>query len=115
MQQFGRAEVDTEHLCWRYPTATWSRPSWGQFKIKVDDPPPDRIEAKRGDKPFEGEIGVSPRVKDALSRAVAFQTNSATSYVGPEHFLIGLAEEGEGLAANLLPVTASRRKRCASR
>ncbi|WP_407324880.1 Clp protease N-terminal domain-containing protein [Klebsiella variicola] len=24
------------------------------------------------------------------------------SYVGPEHFLIGLAEEGEGLAANLL-------------
>ncbi len=27
---------------------------------------------------------------------------SAISYVGPEHFLIGLAEEGEGLAAKLL-------------
>jgi hypothetical protein len=23
--------------CWRWPTATWSRPSWVQFKIKVDD------------------------------------------------------------------------------
>jgi hypothetical protein len=31
--------------------------------------PADRIRGRCGDKPFEGEIGVSPRVKDALSRA----------------------------------------------
>ncbi|MFX5764991.1 Clp protease N-terminal domain-containing protein, partial [Acinetobacter baumannii] len=55
-----------------------------------------------GDKPFEGEIGVSPRVKDALSRAFVTSNELGHSYVGPEHFLVGLAEEGEGLAANLL-------------
>ncbi len=50
--------------CWRWPTATWSRPSSGQFKIKVDDLKRQiESEAKRGDKPFEGEIGVSPRVE----------------------------------------------------
>jgi ATP-dependent Clp protease ATP-binding subunit ClpC len=37
------------------------------------------------------------------------------SYVGPEHFLIGLAEEGEGLAANFMaPLRPARCKRCAS-
>ena len=75
----------------------------GQFKIKVDDLKRQiESEAKRGDKPFEGEIGVSPRVKDALSRAFVASNELGHSYVGPEHFLIGLAEEGEGLAANLL-------------
>ncbi|PXF65986.1 Clp protease ClpC, partial [Escherichia coli O157] len=42
------------------------------------------------------------RVKDALSRAFVASNELGHSYVGPEHFLIGLAEEGEGLAANLL-------------
>ena len=75
----------------------------GQFKIKVDDLKRQiESEAKRGEKPFEGEIGVSPRVKDALSRAFVASNELSHSYVGPEHFLIGLAEEGEGLAANLL-------------
>ena len=75
----------------------------GQFKIKVDDLKRQiESEAKRGDKPFEGEIGVSPRVKDALSRAFVASNELGHSYVGPEHFLIGLAEEGEGFAANLL-------------
>lgn len=45
---------------------------------------------------------MSPRVKDALSRAFVASNELGHSYVGPEHFLIGLAEEGEGLAANLL-------------
>lgn len=50
----------------------------GQFKIKVDDLKRQiESEAKRGDKPFEGEIGVSPRVKDALNRAFVASMNSA--------------------------------------
>ena len=101
--EFGRAEVDTEHLLLALIDSDVVKTILGQFKIKVDDLKRQiESEAKRGDKPFEGEIGVSPRVKDALSRAFVASNELGHSYVGPEHFLIGLAEEGEGLAANLL-------------
>ncbi len=98
-----RSEVDTEHLLLALADSDVVKTILGQFKIKVDDLKRQiESEAKRGDKPFEGEIGVSPRVKDALSRAFVASNELGHSYVGPEHFLIGLAEEGEGLAANLL-------------
>src|SRR5690554_1402867 len=101
--EFGRPEVDTEHLLLALTYSDVIKTILGQFKIKVDDLTRQiESEAKRGDKPFEGEIGVSPRVKDALSRAFVASNELGHSYVGPEHFLIGLAEEGEGLAANLL-------------
>ncbi len=101
--EFGRAEVDTEHLPLALADSDVVKTILGQFKIKVDDLKRQiESEAKRGDKPFEGEIGVSPRVKDALSRAFVTSNELGHSYVGPEHFLVGLAEEGEGLAANLL-------------
>lgn len=101
--EFGRAEVDTEHLLLALADSDVVKTILGQFKIKVDDLKRQiESEAKRGDKPFEGEIGVSPRVKDALSRAFVTSNELGHSYVGPEHFLVGLAEEGEGLAANLL-------------
>ncbi|VDB01886.1 Negative regulator of genetic competence ClpC/MecB [Klebsiella pneumoniae] len=100
--EFG-SEVDTEHLPLALADSDVVKTILGQFKIKVDDLKRQiESEAKRGDKPFEGEIGVSPRVKDALSRAFVASNELGHSYVGPEHFLIGLAEEGEGLAANLL-------------
>ena len=101
--EFGRPEVDTEHLLLALADSDVVKTILGQFKIKVDDLKRQiESEAKRGEKPFEGEIGVSPRVKDALSRAFVASNELSHSYVGPEHFLIGLAEEGEGLAANLL-------------
>ena len=101
--EFGRPEVDTEHLLLALADSDVVKTILGQFKIKVDDLKRQiESEAKRGEKPFEGEIGVSPRVKDALSRAFVASNELGHSYVGPEHFLIGLAEEGEGLAANLL-------------
>ncbi|MCG8282867.1 Clp protease N-terminal domain-containing protein, partial [Escherichia coli] len=101
--EFGRAEVDTEHLLLALSDSDVVKTILGQFKIKVDDLKRQiESEAKRGEKPFEGEVGVSPRVKDALSRAFVASNELGHSYVGPEHFLIGLAEEGEGLAANLL-------------
>ena len=50
----------------------------------------------------DAAIGVSPRVKNALSRAFQASREFGHSYVGPEHLLIGLSEEGEGLAADVL-------------
>ena len=62
--EFGRPEVDTEHLLLALTDSDVVKTILGQFKIKVDDLKRQiESEAKRGDKPFEGEIGVSPRVR----------------------------------------------------
>jgi ATP-dependent Clp protease ATP-binding subunit ClpC len=59
-------------------------------------PPKERKGGERG------EVGVSPRVKAALMAAFSASRELGHSYVGPEHLLIGLAEEEEGLAGDLL-------------
>ncbi|RME97013.1 MAG: ATP-dependent Clp protease ATP-binding subunit, partial [Alphaproteobacteria bacterium] len=102
--EFGRAEVDTEHLLHALTDSDVVKTLLGQFKIDPDDlrRQIDK-EAKKGEAREEGgEVGVSPRVKDALNRAFIASNELGHSYVGPEHLLIGLAEEGEGLAADIL-------------
>jgi len=102
---FGRREVDTEHLLLALTESDVVRTILDQFKVSVDDLRNQVVqESPRGDFNSEegGEIGVSPRVKDALSRAFSASSELGHSYVGPEHLLIGLAEEGEGLAADML-------------
>jgi ATP-dependent Clp protease ATP-binding subunit ClpC len=114
--EFGRSEVDTEHLLLALADSDVVKTILGQFKIKVDDLKRQiESEAKRGDKPFEGEIGVSPRVKDALSRAFVASNELGHSYVGPEHFLIGLAEEGEGWPPTCCAATGLTPQACANR
>ncbi|MGZ6126187.1 MAG: ATP-dependent Clp protease ATP-binding subunit, partial [Myxococcales bacterium] len=68
------------------------------LKAQIEEmaPPKDRKE------PHRGEVGVSPRVKAALLAAFTASRELGHSYVGPEHLLIGLAEEEEGLAGDLL-------------
>ncbi|KFI25618.1 MULTISPECIES: ATP-dependent Clp protease ATP-binding subunit [Haematobacter] len=101
--EFGRSEVDTEHLLLALTPSDVVKTILEQFKVDVDDLRRQiEKEAKRGDAKTEGEIGVSPRLKDALNRAFIASNELGHSYVGPEHLLIGLAEEGEGLAAAML-------------
>ncbi|WP_046863480.1 ATP-dependent Clp protease ATP-binding subunit [Microvirga massiliensis] len=101
----GRREVDTEHLLLALTQSDVVRTILDQFKVSVDDLRRQiEQEAPHGEEAREegGEMGVSPRVKDALSRAFRASAELGHSYVGPEHLLVGLAEEGEGLAADVL-------------
>ena len=101
----GCNEVDTDHLLYALTDSDVVRTVLDQFKVSLDDLRRQLDqEARRGDRtPDEkAEIGVSPRIKDALSRAFAASREFGHSYVGPEHLLIGLAEEGEGIAADVL-------------
>ncbi len=103
--EFGRREVDTEHLLLALTESDVVRTILDQFKVSLDDLRNQIVqESPRGDfNPEEGgEIGVSPRVKSALSRAFSVSGEFGHSYVGPEHLLIGLAEEGEGIAPDVL-------------
>jgi ATP-dependent Clp protease ATP-binding subunit ClpC len=103
--EFGRREVDTEHLLLALTDSEVVRTALGQFKVSADELR-QQIEkdASRGDaKPEEGgEIGVTPRIKSALGNAFRASRDLGHSYVGPEHLLIGLAEEEEGLGGELL-------------
>ena len=56
----------------------------------------------KGDKPTQGEIGLTPRAKKVIELAVDEARRMSHSYIGTEHLLIGLLREGEGVAAGVL-------------
>ena len=56
----------------------------------------------RGEKPAEGEIGLTPRAKKVVELAVDEARRMSHTYIGTEHLLIGLLREGEGVAAGVL-------------
>jgi ATP-dependent Clp protease ATP-binding subunit ClpC len=104
--EMGRREVDTEHLLLALTDSDVVRTVLDQFRVSLDDLRQQiEQEAPRGEARTEedgGEIGVTPRVKSVLGRAFAVSRELHHSYVGPEHFLIGLVEEGEGIASDVL-------------
>jgi ATP-dependent Clp protease ATP-binding subunit ClpC len=107
-QQWNRREVDTEHLLHALTGSDVVRTILGQFKISVDElrrqlESETHHDAGAGTAEQEAkEIGVTPAVKDALARASSVSHELGHSYIGPEHLLIGLAEESEGLAGTIL-------------
>ena len=106
-QEWGRREVDTEHLLHALAGGDVVRTVLEQVKVSADELRQQlEREARHGRNGAAGakdaEIGVSPRVKDALGRAFAASRELGHSYVGAEHLLIGLAEEDEGLAGTVL-------------
>ena len=56
----------------------------------------------RGEKPPQGEIGLTPRAKKVVELAVDEARRMNHTYIGTEHLLIGLLREGEGVAAGVL-------------
>ncbi len=56
----------------------------------------------RGDRRMLGRIGLSPRTKRVIELAVNEARNMGHNYIGTEHLLLGLVEEGEGVAVDVL-------------
>jgi ATP-dependent Clp protease ATP-binding subunit ClpC len=104
---FGKGEVDTEHLLDALMDSEVVQAILRQVKISPEEVR-NQIEsdadrgtfAPSGDGPVE--VSVSPRVKGALENAFNASRELGHSYVGPEHLLVGLAEEQDGLAGDLL-------------
>src|SRR5216684_4315199 len=104
--EWGAREVDSEHLLFALADNDVVQAILNRFKVspeelkrQVREVSPKR--ERKGDGP-QGGIGVSPRVKAALLAAFNASRDLGHSYLGPEHLLIGLAEEEESLASNLL-------------
>jgi ATP-dependent Clp protease ATP-binding subunit ClpC len=105
--KFGRREIDTEHLLYAIVDSDVVQEILKQFKVSPQEiknyieshAPKGQVEA-----PAEGprEISVSPRLKNVLETAFRVSRDLGHSYIGPEHLLIGLAAEDEGMAGELL-------------
>ncbi|MDB5161233.1 MAG: ATPase with chaperone, ATP-binding subunit [Candidatus Saccharibacteria bacterium] len=104
---WGRREVDTEHLLYALADSEVVAEIFRQFKLSPEEVQ-DYIEANApkgkgratGDEAVE--VSVSPRVKSVLEAAFRISRELGHSYIGPEHLLIALAGEDEGMAGDLL-------------
>ena len=56
----------------------------------------------RGDRIVVGEIGLTPRSKKVIELAFLEAEQMQQDLIGPEHILLGLVHEGEGIAAGVL-------------
>lgn len=105
-QQAGSPVLDTEHLL----IAIAEDADVGSKVLKKLDIKPDELigylhanTTKRQKQLSEEDaLDISPRAKQALELAWHAARNLEHDYVGSEHMLIGLIEEGEGLAAQTL-------------
>ncbi len=56
----------------------------------------------RGDRAVMGEIGLTPRARTVIELTFDQARLMNCDYIGPEHLLLGLVAEGEGIAAGVL-------------
>jgi ATP-dependent Clp protease ATP-binding subunit ClpC len=101
--QFGRKEVDTEHLLYALLKSDVIQEILKQFKVNGDDIKGflDYNAPKENHK-TAGELSISPRLKRVFELAFEASRELGHGYIGPEHFLIALAEEEDGMAGDLL-------------
>jgi ATP-dependent Clp protease ATP-binding subunit ClpC len=105
--KFKRTELDTEHLLDVLVDNNIVKEIIKQFKISDKDvksyietnAPHGKVEVKK-----EGvvEMTVSPRIKNVMELAFHASQELGHSYIGPEHLLVGLVEEEDGMAGDLL-------------
>jgi hypothetical protein len=56
----------------------------------------------RGDRVSSGEVGLTPGAKKVIELALDEARRLKHRYIGPEHLLLGMVREGEGIAARVL-------------
>ena len=102
--EYCRKEVDTEHLLYALVDNDVVAEILRQYKLKPGDIQGyiDANAPKGTASDVEAEMGVSPRVKSVLSGAYQISRELGHSYIGPEHLLIALAAEDEGMASEVL-------------
>ncbi|WP_176052390.1 AAA family ATPase [Paraburkholderia caribensis] len=104
--QFGRHEVDTEHLLYELVDSDAVQRILNGLKISGADLQAyidqHALKEEAATRRTDGEIAVSPRLKSALERAFMASREFGHSYVGPEHMLAGLAEVTDSFAGDLL-------------
>jgi ATP-dependent Clp protease ATP-binding subunit ClpC len=103
----GSKHIDTEHLLLGILKAEDPvvNKIFEHLKLDIGDLEnylQENIPKKESLKEQDTSIGVSPRVKHVFQKSFNEARTLGHSYIGPEHLLLGLIEEGEGLAHLIL-------------
>ncbi len=103
LHQFGRNEVDTEHMLYALLESAVVKEILRHFQINEQDIKGfiDYNAPKQSHK-NAAALSISPRVKNVLELAFESAKQLGHGYIGPEHLLIALAEEKDGIAGELL-------------
>lgn len=101
----GKNEVDSEHLLYKLVDTAVVQAILKQLKLSAADLK-GYIDANFCQQASSAnptkELPISPRVKGALQLALSASQDLGRDIVGPEHMLIGLMEEEDGLAGQIL-------------
>lgn len=104
---FGKKEMDTEHLLIALTEDEAIQELLRGFQVKPEDirayiehnAPRGTFQAQRGE---TVKVGMSPRVKAVLELGFQEAQELGHGFVGPEHLLLGLLAEPDGLGGDTL-------------
>ncbi|HSI20972.1 MAG TPA: ATP-dependent Clp protease ATP-binding subunit [Verrucomicrobiae bacterium] len=100
--KFGRREIDTEHLLYALTQSELIEQVLTGFKLRTEDIR-GYIDANTLNEGKEAEsFTLTPRVKQVMLRSFQVSQEMGHSYIGPEHMLVALVEEQDGMAGELL-------------
>jgi ATP-dependent Clp protease ATP-binding subunit ClpC len=104
-QRHGQPYIGTEHLLLGLTKLGDGNALDVLDSLRID--PADvrrRVERSigHGDRPISDEVGITRRAKRAIALALDEAGRIGDAFVGTEHLLLGLALEGEGVAAQVL-------------
>lgn len=105
---YDKSKIDTEHLLLSLMESKNIVIDKIFEKLKLDGNElvkylKDQIGEEKTKEPKEpNQISITPRLQNALQQAFYISREMGQNYVGPEHFLLGLLAEGEGLASLVL-------------
>lgn len=93
--------IDTEYVLWALLADSGVYQLLSELKINIVEL---QSEAEKNLKPgnFTGSAQFSPRVKKVLELSLSAARSLGHEFISPEHLLLALAQEGEGVAAQTL-------------
>jgi len=107
--EVGAKKVDTEHLLWGISEEEEvGEPMLDKLGIKIEelqgylDENMEKGDGDEEEKPEMQMVDFTPRAKKVFELAFRQSQELGDSYIGPEHILLGIIAEGEGLGAQTL-------------
>jgi len=101
-REFDSLNIDTEHLLLALIDDALVKNILNKLKVSETEIKSElEKNIKKGAGPV-GELEYSPRMKRVLDFALPEAQNLQHNYVGPEHLLLALIQEGEGIGARIL-------------
>ena len=100
--EFRRKYIDTEHILLALLQDELIQKIFEKLNMDTEEVRTNMTSMMTAGNFSEGRIDLAPRAKQVLEITFQESRNMNHTYIGPEHILLGLVSEGEGLGAQVL-------------